>query len=546
MNALPVIAREMRTQARHSFTYLLRVIGVMILLLVCFIFAVNNGFSPQLGGKLFGYINLTLFFSIWIMVPPLAADSISKEKREGTLGLLFLTPLKARDIVLAKGLVHGLRAFSLWVAVIPVMTIPFLLGGVSWEEAVICGLVNFSSLCWAMAAGILATSTGKAWLRCLLLAYAFGMCFFIFFGYLHGQGVFAALGGKVFSWANFTGSSPNYLALGIYDALDFDGAWGHQLASIATPQRINWLIAEVVVTVISFLALLLSIKIAGWPLRRGWQDKPPSKEQVWVEKTFFTPVLGVTFLQRWMRRKLNKNPIGWLEQRTWSGRLVTWGWFSIMISLYSMAVPGGLYRGLQIMQQLMAWLLIMGISVSAASSFRRERETGVLELLLVSPVTVQQIIGGRLRGLWSQFLPALVVLMVLWMYFGSLLDHRIDFSYVLFFGVAFFTLPVIGLYYSLGKSNFVSAFLFTLFVGLIIPAGLQSGLGFGVSLLLGGSGYGMGSITDVTDLFEGLIYVVVYSRGFITLWQILAAIMLARKLHRNLVSRNFAFEKSLA
>src|SRR5262245_15813812 len=117
MNVLPVVERELRTQARQSFTYVLRVIGVVILLFVCFTFAIDNGFSSDLGGKLFGYINLTLFVSIWIMVPPLAADCISREKREGTLGLLFLTPLKAGDIVLAKGLAHGLRAFTLWVAV---------------------------------------------------------------------------------------------------------------------------------------------------------------------------------------------------------------------------------------------------------------------------------------------------------------------------------------------------------------------------------------------------------------------------------------------
>src|SRR5215218_2240681 len=108
MNVKPVIERELRVQARQSFTYLLRMLGVATLLFACFYFAATEGFMSQFGGKLFGYINFTLFCSIWILVPPLAADCISREKREGTLGLLFLTPLKARDIVLAKGLVHGL------------------------------------------------------------------------------------------------------------------------------------------------------------------------------------------------------------------------------------------------------------------------------------------------------------------------------------------------------------------------------------------------------------------------------------------------------
>ena len=46
-------------------------------------------------------------------------------------------------------------------------------------------------------------------------------------------------------------------------------------------------------------------------------------------------MLWLTFFRRWMRRKLERNPIGWLEQRTWSGRLVTWGWFAVLISIYS-------------------------------------------------------------------------------------------------------------------------------------------------------------------------------------------------------------------
>jgi len=40
-------------------------------------------------------------------------------------------------------------------------------------------------------------------------------------------------------------------------------------------------------------------------------------------------------------------PLGGLEQRTWSGRLVTWGWFAVIISLYS----GYPYR-----QEFFSWL----------------------------------------------------------------------------------------------------------------------------------------------------------------------------------------------
>src|SRR5208283_2769101 len=135
MTVLPVIERELRASARQPFTYYLRVVGVTALLLAGLLFGLKVGFGPGVGPRLFADLHTTLFGAIWVLVPMLTADCISRERREGTLGLLFLTPLKGTDIVVAKGLVHGLRAITLWFAVLPVLTVPFLMGGVSWTEA---------------------------------------------------------------------------------------------------------------------------------------------------------------------------------------------------------------------------------------------------------------------------------------------------------------------------------------------------------------------------------------------------------------------------
>ena len=170
MTVLPVIARELRASARQPFTYYLRVVGVTVLLLASLLFGLHFGFEPALGRPLFGALHGTLFSAIWLLVPLLTADCISRERREGTLGLLFLTPLTGTDIVVAKGLVHGLRAITLWLAVLPVLTVPFLMGGVSWSQAALSALVNANAICWALAAGLLASAWSKAWLRALLVA----------------------------------------------------------------------------------------------------------------------------------------------------------------------------------------------------------------------------------------------------------------------------------------------------------------------------------------------------------------------------------------
>ena len=181
------------------------------------------------------------------------------------------------------------------------------------------------------------------------------------------------------------------LPAGFFAATDAEAWWGTMFGSLARPSQRAWLMAALESAVFSLLFLLAAVQFAAWKLRRSWQDEPPSARRLWLEQKFCTPVVGVNFFHRWLRKKLERNPIGWLEQRTWTGRLVTWGWFAVMISFYSAVfyVPN-VNTLLAAVQKLMAWSLLTLISVSAAGSFQRERETRVLELLLVSPMTLRR------------------------------------------------------------------------------------------------------------------------------------------------------------
>ena len=141
MNVGPVIKRELQAQARQPLTHWSRAGAVPAMLAAVLLFAVNNDFSPGAGANLLTYLHGWLFLSIWVFVPTLTADCLSRERREGTLGLLFLTNLKPFDIVLAKATAHALRAFMLWVASVPVLTLPFIIGGAGWQHAVLSVLL---------------------------------------------------------------------------------------------------------------------------------------------------------------------------------------------------------------------------------------------------------------------------------------------------------------------------------------------------------------------------------------------------------------------
>lgn len=93
-----------------------------------------NGPTDEAGSWLLIGLHLALIGLILVVAPALTSDCISRERREGTLGLLFLTPLNAESIVAGKIVAHGLRAFTLWLAVLPILTIPFITGGVMAPE----------------------------------------------------------------------------------------------------------------------------------------------------------------------------------------------------------------------------------------------------------------------------------------------------------------------------------------------------------------------------------------------------------------------------
>src|ERR1041385_9088455 len=111
---LPIIGRELRAESRHAFTYWLRALGASVLLIIFAAMTIDaQDNAAGLGAALFGNLNTAMFVAIWVLVPLLTADCLSRERREGTLGLLFLTPLTSRGVVLAKSLIHALRAATL-------------------------------------------------------------------------------------------------------------------------------------------------------------------------------------------------------------------------------------------------------------------------------------------------------------------------------------------------------------------------------------------------------------------------------------------------
>lgn len=533
MRVVSVIDRELRTSARQSFTYSLRVLGVVSLLIVLGLFSLNGDLGPEIGGKLFGWLHATLFFAIWVFAPLLTSDCISRERREGTLPLLFLTNLNPREIVFAKGFAHSFRAGTLWLAVLPLLAVPLVAGGVGWPEVLISALVNVSALCLATAAGLVASASSKVWSRALALALCIAFIFFV--AYLFAlPGMLLAAGpparrGPFFWMRNEWGP-----AFGLWLATNFEGIWQQWLAGGGYT---IWRALAVVgsLAVFSIALLLLMIRFASWRVKRVWREEPPSARVQWLQKKLFTPLIFQTWLRRWLDWQLARNPIGWLGQRSWVGRIVVWGWFAVVVCIYSSLFSNmSLYqRGFHEVQVVVAWMLAGSIALSAAGSFRRERDTGMMELLLVSPIREWQIIGGRIRGLWTQFLPAVILLMAVWLYTATFIpginEWPAELTTVLVFAIAFATLPVIGLYFSLSRNNYIISVVLTFLCGIVLPTAVAEMVS-----------YWMGPVSNSSYTSSEFLLPQLFLPSLVRL--VLAGLF-AWILHRRLRFRRFDFDK---
>jgi ABC-type transport system involved in cytochrome c biogenesis permease component len=484
----PVIERELREEARRSSNYWMRVLGAAALLFaILFISLTPFGLVPGRGGVLFGNLNALLFLSIWIIVPILTADCISREKREGTLGLLFLTPLKSSSIVLAKGTVHALRASSLLLAAIPILAIPMLLGGVRGTDLMRAALLDSSALVLALSAGLRASSLCRERTRAIVLAVSLGAALALVL--LEAHAVVLSQGPRRLwdCWAMTTGAGGAWSSPGmilspgqIFGGAFIPGPRGQPLspffpgprpwAGAALLTAASGLNTALGVFVASVTVLFVVLFLAARQLRKNWQDEPPSPWRQWWLNTFCTPRLWRGMFHKKMARTLDRNPIGWLQQYSWSARLAKWGWCLGLVLYECFLILYDYWDNYMSWQFWPALFLIASMAFSAANSFARERQTGALELLLVTPLPVRKIIGGRILGIWEQFLPSLLVWLAVW---STLSDRRFESirtPYLILFAGSFFTIAVIGLYYSLRRMHFMAAWLMTGVTGILFPA----------------------------------------------------------------------------
>jgi ABC-type transport system involved in multi-copper enzyme maturation permease subunit len=439
VNAAPVVSRELRAESRRSVNYWLRVMAAgMIIVVFASLMSTTQLDASKIGLALFSALHSTLLLGFWIVAPLMTADCVSGEKREGTLGLLFLTPLTVLDVIVGKSAIHILRACTLFLAATPVLVLPLVLGGVSWIQVVTALKQEGIALLLGIAAGLYASTKGGTTIQVMVRAEWYALVL----------ATISTVGNLIIrSIAAFPLDFAGYFALSLFFELTL---FGFVLAGTAGS------------------------------LEKTWNEESVDSEQPrWIK--IFSDSEFWRDLFRWdTSRTLDRNPMAWLQEYSWTARLTKWGWF-ILFLFADLVVMTDLES-----RRFLKWLpiltggLALGVAFSAAGSFRRERQTGLLEVLLVTPISARKVIAGRMWGMFSNYLPALLALLLYWQAIWLLNTHvrgselfRLLFPNPLAFGA----LMIVGLYVSLTRLNFFLGWLLTWLLAFVIPSFLTIALG---------------------------------------------------------------------
>ncbi len=420
MTFLPIVARELIEASRRRGTYWLRVgaaavglgIGGFVMLLT------HKGAQPgEIGMYLFVPLAITSFLYTLLVGVFRTADCLSEEKREGTLGLLFLTDLKGYDIVIGKLAATSLNAFYGVLALFPIMAIPLLAGGVAIGDFWRVVMVSLNNLFFSLAIGMFCSSISRDERRAMVLAFLIVLFFAAglpLFGAMICQGARA--------WAAYPAFlvfSPGYSCYGAFEEIRrFGSPFGH------------WLLSMILIHGMSWLLLVLACFIVP----RTWQDKVATPAALRRREKINRLEHGSSAVRRASRRRLLEiNPLLWLAGRDRMKILAVWAFLGLGAVLWAIGLMTSRRDWLDPVAYIWTALIAHGvlkvwIATESSRRFSSDRQSGALELLLATPITVKEIIRGQWLALERQFaLPMFVVLLA---DFGFLMSQRHDESSV--------------------------------------------------------------------------------------------------------------------
>lgn len=388
MTFLPIAERELCVASRRPATYWGRFITGLVAVVFCGFVLVMIHFTGGRGFRgrdLFtGFSSVALMYCMFAGVSR-TSDCLSVEKRDGTLGFLFLTSLRGYDIVLGKLAAALVETLQGLLAAMPVLAVVLLLGGVRLVELALVGLALLNALWFAGSLGMMVSTFSRNQQHAGLLAVTLAV-FFLWMS----MGVAEAINAF---W-------PGHWLAPLLTALNP----GHQISAAMGVAALrygvgyweNWLALHA--------ASWACLGVSAWALPRSWQEKPARRgRNLTLRERVRQWAYGTGERRAEHRRKLlDQNPFLWLASRDRLAPARVW----LMLGLTAV-IPVGLTAALSrdltataitgvIVVAAWCLLIMLGAGTAASSRLAEERIGGTLEFLLSTPMPVSEIA----RGIW--------------------------------------------------------------------------------------------------------------------------------------------------
>src|SRR5438094_46289 len=165
MSLLPIVRRELRVAARKRITFWLRVASAITAVVLGSGCLLMGGWqrigTAQMGSMLFYALTWLCLAAALAAGLFFTSDCLSEEKREGTLGFLFLTDLRGYDVVLGKLLATSLRCFYALLAVLPILGVTLLMGRVTGAQFWKTSLALVNAMFISLAAGLFVSALSR-------------------------------------------------------------------------------------------------------------------------------------------------------------------------------------------------------------------------------------------------------------------------------------------------------------------------------------------------------------------------------------------------
>ena len=404
MTFLPIVERELRVASRRRGTYWLRCgVALAVIGIGTWIYVMARR-QPPAETSIAMFIGLTIVCGLFCLFAGAraTADCLSEEKRDGTLGLLFLTDLRGFDVVVGKLVASSLNTFYGLIACLPMLAIPILMGGVTASEFWRMALVLLNTMFFSLAAGMLASALTKS------ARNAAGLCMFIVLGIaglLPLMGVIIAASQDLNEPNDIIGyllPSPGYAFTTAFEQ-NYRGNAGGFWTSLILVQVMAWI----------FLGLSCLI------VPRSWQDKAATVTQLRWRDRWLRWSLGNSAERATFRaRLLDVNAFYWLVSRSRIKPAMVWavigvigcGWIWGWLKFGRDWINPGTY----IVTALLLNTLLKGwFAGECCAQIAEDRRIGAMELLLSTPLNVREILHGQYLALCRQFLWPLLFVVAL-------------------------------------------------------------------------------------------------------------------------------------